>query len=76
VYSGAIGYLGWQGDMDTAIAIRTALLKDGRLDVQAGAGIVHDSVPEKEWEETLNKGKALIRAAELARKGLHRGDLF
>ncbi|MCP1727547.1 anthranilate synthase component 1 [Natronospira proteinivora] len=76
IYSGAIGYLGWQGDMDTAIAIRTALLKDGRLDVQAGAGIVHDSVPEKEWEETLNKGKALIRAAELARKGLHRGDLF
>jgi anthranilate synthase component I len=76
VYSGAIGYLGWQGDMDTAIAIRTALLKDGRLDVQAGAGIVHDSVPEKEWEETLNKGRALIKAAELARKGLHRGDLF
>ncbi|MEA5446552.1 anthranilate synthase component I [Gammaproteobacteria bacterium AB-CW1] len=76
VYSGAIGYLGWQGEMDTAIAIRTALLKDGRLDVQAGAGIVHDSVPEKEWEETLNKGRALIRAAELARKGLHRGDLF
>jgi len=76
VYSGAIGYLGWQGDMDTAIAIRTTLLKDGRLDVQAGAGIVHDSVPEKEWEETLNKGRALIKAAELARKGLHRGDLF
>ena len=76
VYSGAIGYLGWQGDMDTAIAIRTALLKDGRLDIQAGAGIVHDSVPEKEWEETLNKGRALIKAAELARKGLHRGDLF
>lgn len=76
VYSGAIGYLSWQGDMDTAIAIRTALLRNGQLDVQAGAGIVHDSVPEKEWEETLNKGRALIRAAELARKGLHRGDLF
>lgn len=76
VYSGAVGYLGWNGDMDTAIAIRTALLRDGRLSVQAGAGIVHDSVPEREWEETLNKGQALIRAAELARRGLHRSDLF
>ena len=76
VYSGAVGYLGWNGDMDTAIAIRTALLREGRLHVQAGAGIVHDSVPEREWEETLNKGRALIRAAELARQGLHRTDLF
>ena len=76
VYSGAVGYLGWNGDMDTAIAIRTALLRDGRLNVQAGAGIVHDSIPDREWEETLNKGRALIRAAELARQGLHRTDLF
>ena len=56
--------------MDTAIAIRTAVIKDGLLHVQAGAGIVADSVPTSEWEETMNKGRALFRAAELAERGL------
>src|SRR5690606_35678623 len=55
VYGGAVGYLAWNGNMDTAIAIRTAVIKDGELHVQAGAGIVADSVPALEWEETLNK---------------------
>ncbi|MDG4596241.1 MAG: anthranilate synthase component I [Candidatus Contendobacter sp.] len=70
IYAGAVGYLSWSGNMDTAIAIRTAVLKDGLLHVQAGAGIVADSVPEKEWEETMNKGRALFRAAALAERGL------
>ncbi|MEM7304014.1 MAG: anthranilate synthase component I [Pseudomonadota bacterium] len=66
VYSGAIGYISWQGDMDTAIAIRTAIIKDGTISVQAGAGIVYDSMPDNEWMETLNKAKAVLRAAALA----------
>jgi len=66
VYSGAIGYLSWNGDMDTAIAIRTAIIKDNTIHVQAGAGIVYDSVPDNEWDETLNKAKAVLRAAALA----------
>lgn len=66
VYSGAVGYIGWNGNMDTAIAIRTAVIKDGALHVQAGAGIVADSVPHLEWEETLNKARAVIRAASHA----------
>lgn len=66
IYGGAIGYLGWGGTMDTAIAIRTAVIKDGVMHVQAGAGVVADSVPESEWQETLSKARALIRAAELA----------
>lgn len=70
VYGGAIGYLSWNGDMDTAIAIRTAVVKDGRVFVQAGCGIVADSVPELEWEETLNKGKAIFNAVAMARSGL------
>lgn len=70
IYSGAVGYLGWNGNMDTAIAIRTAVLKDGLLHVQAGAGIVADSVPRTEWEETMNKARALISAAVTASKGL------
>ena len=70
VYSGAIGYLGWHGDADMAIAIRTAVIQGGRLHVQAGAGIVHDSDPEKEWEETMNKGRALFRAVARAAGGL------
>jgi len=70
VYSGAVGYLGWHGDADTAIAIRTAVIQDGRLHVQAGAGIVHDSDPKKEWEETMNKGRALFRAVAEAARGL------
>ncbi len=65
VYGGAVGYLSWSGDMDTAIAIRTAVIKDGQLIVQAGAGVVADSVPESEWEETLNKARAVLRAAAM-----------
>ncbi|HVI25707.1 MAG TPA: anthranilate synthase component I [Xanthomonadaceae bacterium] len=70
VYAGAIGYIGWHGDADTAIAIRTAVIQDGKLHVQAGAGIVHDSDPAKEWEETMNKGRALFRAVAEAARGL------
>ncbi len=70
VYAGSIGYLGWHGDADTAIAIRTAVIKHGRLHVQAGAGIVYDSDPQKEWDETMNKGRALFRAVAEAAKGL------
>ena len=65
IYAGAVGYLGFNGDMDLAIAIRTAVIKDGMLYAQAGAGIVADSVPDNEWMETLNKARAVIRAAEL-----------
>lgn len=70
LYAGAIGYIGWHGDVDTAIAIRTAVIQDGRLHVQAGAGIVHDSDPAKEWDETMNKGRALFRAVAEAARGL------
>ena len=70
VYAGAVGYLGWQGNMDTAIAIRTAVIKDRQLHIQAGAGIVYDSVPQKEWDETMNKGRAVFRAAAIAAAGL------
>lgn len=66
IYGGAVGYLGWNGNMDTAIAIRTAVIKDGIMHVQAGAGVVADSVPESEWQETLSKARALMRAAEVA----------
>lgn len=62
IYSGAVGYIGFEGNLDTAIAIRTAVIKGGKLHIQAGAGVVYDSVPEREWEETLNKGKALLKA--------------
>ncbi len=70
VYSGAVGYLGWSGNMDTAIAIRTAVVKEGQLHIQAGAGIVYDSVPENEWQETMNKGRAVFRAVAMAEAGL------
>ncbi len=70
IYAGAVGYLGFQGDMDLAIAIRTAVIKDGHLHVQAGAGIVADSDPSSEWQETENKARAVLRAAELAEQGL------
>jgi anthranilate synthase component 1 len=66
IYAGAVGYLGFNGDMDIAIAIRTAVVKDGYIHVQAGAGIVADSDPDAEWTETQNKAKAALRAAELA----------
>ena len=70
IYAGAVGYLGFHGDMDLAIAIRTAIVKDGKLHVQAGAGIVADSDPSSEWQETQNKARAVLRAAELAEQGL------
>jgi anthranilate synthase component 1 len=71
IYAGAVGYLGFNGDMDLAIAIRTAVVKDGRLYVQAGAGIVADSVPANEWAETQSKARAVLRAAEMAQAGLN-----
>jgi anthranilate synthase component 1 len=70
IYAGAVGYLGFNGDMDVAIAIRTAVIKNNTLYVQAGAGIVADSVPDSEWMETRNKARAVTRAAELVLAGL------
>lgn len=70
IYAGAVGYLGFNGDMDVAIAIRTGVIKNNMLYVQAGAGIVADSVPESEWMETQNKARAVLRAAELVQDGL------
>ncbi|MCW9055352.1 MAG: anthranilate synthase component I [Gammaproteobacteria bacterium] len=70
IYSGAVGYLSWNGNMDTAIAIRTAVIKGNTLNIQAGAGIVYDSVPENEWAETMNKGRAIFRAVAKAEAGL------
>ncbi len=70
IYAGAVGYLGWHGNMDTAIAIRTAVIKDNRLFVQAGAGIVADSDPQLEWDETMNKGRAIFSAAKFVTEGL------
>ena len=66
VYGGAVGYLAWNGNMDTAIAIRTALVMDGRLYIQAGGGVVADSIPRLEWKESMNKGRAIFRAARMA----------
>ena len=71
VYAGAVGYLSWAGNMDTAIAIRTALIKDKNLHIQVGAGIVADSIPSREWDETMNKGRAIFRAVSMAEKGLN-----
>jgi len=65
VYGGAVGYLSWNGNMDTAIAIRTAVIKDQTLHIQAGAGVVADSVPRLEWKETMNKGRAIFRAVDM-----------
>ncbi|MBI5428847.1 MAG: anthranilate synthase component I [Nitrosomonadales bacterium] len=70
IYAGAVGYLGFNGDMDLAIALRTAVVKDNMLYVQAGAGIVADSVPDSEWMETQNKARAVLRAAEMVLDGL------
>ena len=70
LYGGACGYLSYAGDMDVAIAIRTGIVKDGMLYVQAAAGVVADSVPELEWKETEHKARALLRAAELVEEGL------
>jgi anthranilate synthase component 1 len=70
LYGGACGYLSYAGDMDVAIAIRTGVIKDQMLHVQAAAGVVADSVPEMEWRETEHKARALLRAAELVEEGL------
>jgi anthranilate synthase component 1 len=70
IYAGAAGYIGFHGDMDLAIAIRTAVIKDGQIHVQAGAGIVADSDPDSEWQETQSKARAMLRAAEMAEQGL------
>ncbi|HUV99905.1 MAG TPA: anthranilate synthase component I family protein, partial [Gallionella sp.] len=70
IYAGAVGYLGFNGDMDLAIALRTAVVKDNMLYAQSGAGIVADSAPESEWMETLNKARAVLRAAEMVLAGL------
>ena len=73
IYAGAIGYIGWNGNMDTAIAIRTAVIADGTLHIQAGAGIVADSVPSLEWKETMNKGRAIFKAVAAVAKGFDHG---
>ena len=70
IYGGAIGYLSWQGNMDMAIAIRTAVIKDEVLYIQAGGGWVADSVPDLEWKESLNKGRAIFKAAEMVQEKL------
>ena len=70
IYAGAVGYISWSGNMDTAIAIRTAVIKDGQLYIQAGAGIVADSVPRNEWNETMSKARAIFRAVAMASAGL------
>ena len=69
VFGGAVGYLSWNGNMDTAIAIRTAVIKDHKLYIQAGAGIVADSIPALEWKETMNKARSIFRAATIAESG-------
>jgi len=70
IYGGAMGYLGWGGNMDMAIAIRTAVIQNDTLYVQAGAGVVADSVPNLEWQETMNKARAIFRAVAMAQHGL------
>jgi anthranilate synthase component 1 len=70
VFGGSVGYLGWHGNMDTAIAIRTAVMRRGEIHIQAGAGVVADSVPEAEWEETNKKALALVKAVKMACNGL------
>lgn len=74
VYAGAIAYCGWNGALDSCIAIRTIILKNGVASVQAGAGIVHDSVPEAEWEETRNKARALLVAIKIAEQRFERQE--
>jgi anthranilate synthase component 1 len=70
IYGGAVGYFSFSGNMDLAIAIRTLVVKDGKVHLQAGAGIVADSDPATEWQETVNKAMAVKRAVELAEGGL------
>ena len=71
IYGGAVGYVSWSGNMDTAIAIRTAVIKDGTLYIEAGGGIVADSIPKLEWKESMNKCRAIFKAAELASAGFN-----
>jgi anthranilate synthase component I len=71
VYGGAVGYWSWTGEMDVAIAIRTAVVKDQTLYMQAGAGVVADSVPQSEWQETLSKSRAIFKAAQLVSEGMY-----
>ncbi|PLX78385.1 MAG: anthranilate synthase component I, partial [Desulfuromonas sp.] len=71
IYGGAVGYFSFNGNMDTAIAIRTLVIHDGRVYVQAGAGIVADSVPASEYDETINKAQGVVKAIDKARKGLY-----
>ncbi len=68
VYGGAVGYLAWNGNMDTAIAIRTAVVKNGKIYIEAGAGVVADSIGRLEWKETMNKARAIFRAAAMAER--------
>jgi anthranilate synthase component 1 len=70
IYGGAVGYIAWNGNMDTAIAIRTAVIKGGKLYVQAGGGIVADSIPALEWKETMNKARAIFRAVDMVTGGV------
>ena len=74
IFGGAVGYLSWNGNMDTAIAIRTAVIKDHKLYIQAGAGVVADSVPALEWKETMNKARSIFRAVEMTESGLGMDD--
>ena len=74
VYGGAVGYLSWNGNMDTAIAIRTAVIKDNQLHIQAGAGIVADSQPRLEWKETMNKARAVFKAASMVQSAASKSD--
>ena len=66
IYGGAVGYIAWNGNMDTAIAIRTAVIKDGKLYIEAGGGVVADSISRLEWKESMNKGRAIFHAAAAA----------
>ena len=70
IFGGAVGYLSWNGNMDTAIAIRTAIIRDNQLFVQAGAGVVADSIPALEWKETMNKARSIFQASAMAEAGL------
>lgn len=74
IYGGAVGYISWNGNMDTAIAIRTAVIKDGKLYVQAGAGVVADSVPALEWKETMNKARAIFKAVDMVGFSSEKGE--
>jgi anthranilate synthase component 1 len=75
IFGGAVGYLSWNGNMDTAIAIRTAIVQDNTLFIQAGAGVVADSIPELEWKETMNKARSIFQAAAMAEAGLDLGGV-